>query len=422
MLEIPRGTRDFTSAEMLIRRKIEENIRSTFLSYGYGEIQTPTFEHLELFTVKSGESIIQELYDFKDKGGRHLTLRPELTAPVMRCYVEKLQMEPKPLKLFYFGNCFRYDRPQKGRYREFWQAGCELIGANTPEAHAELITLAYTILKNMGLQNIHLNIGNLTILQAVFQKFGISPLDQKKLLPFLDKAQFEEVRRTLYDSNLPDTHVEQCISLLQTTDVNEIKKCLEDAPDIQEEITNMETILQLLQSVFHVPSVSIKLSIVRGLDYYKSLVFEIEAPVLGAEKQLCGGGVYDLIGLFGGTPVPTAGFAIGFDRSILALETEQYVFPQPRLDIFIIPVTEELIGKAFEIAGMLRNKGVTVDVDLLRRGIGKSLKYASSRNAQKVIIIGPNEIQNNVVTLRDMHSGNQKTIPIEEIMHYYTKS
>ena len=189
MFQLPRGTRDFTPEEMEKRRYVEENMASTFKSYGYGEIQTPTFETLELFTAKSGDSIIDEIYAFSDKGDRELALRPELTAPVIRFYVEKMQMEPKPLKLFYFGNCFRYDRPQKGRYREFWQAGCEIVGTNTPEAYAELVAMAYTILKNVGLKNIKLNIGNLNIINSTFTQLGLSKNDQKKLLPLIDKFQ-----------------------------------------------------------------------------------------------------------------------------------------------------------------------------------------------------------------------------------------
>jgi histidyl-tRNA synthetase len=173
MLQAPRGTRDFPPEDMEKRRYIEHTMAMTFRSFGYGEIQTPTFENLELFTAKSGDSIIDEIYAFTDKGGRQLALRPELTAPVIRCYVERLQMEPKPLKLFYFGNCYRYDRPQKGRYREFQQAGCELIGADTPEAIAELLACAFTLLKNVGLQNIRMNIGNLTVVSRLFAHFKL---------------------------------------------------------------------------------------------------------------------------------------------------------------------------------------------------------------------------------------------------------
>jgi len=197
VFNLPRGTRDFTIDDMQKRRYIEEIMRSTFKTFGYNEIQTPTFENLELFKAKSGQAILDELYFFKDKGNRELVLRPELTAPVIRFYVEKLQMEPKPLKLFYFGNCYRYDRPQKGRYREFRQAGCEIIGTNTPEAYAELIVLAYTILKNSGAKNLKLNIGNLNILSSIFNQLKLSNEQQRYLIPLIDKSMFEDVFNAL---------------------------------------------------------------------------------------------------------------------------------------------------------------------------------------------------------------------------------
>ena len=193
MLKKPRGTKDFTPEEMQKRKYIEECMKTTFRLFGYKEIQTPMFENLKLFTAKSGEEIIQEIYSFTDKGGRKLSLRPELTAPVIRFYVNKLQMNPKPLKLFYFGNCYRYDRPQKGRYREFRQAGCEIIGTDSPEAYAELIALAYKILKNVCLKEITLNIGNLSILSSMFDKLEISKEDQKQLIQLIDKSQFDDI-------------------------------------------------------------------------------------------------------------------------------------------------------------------------------------------------------------------------------------
>ena len=190
MFQKPRGTRDFTSEEMQKRRHVEKRIRSTFISYAYTEIQTPTFETLELFTAKSGEEIIEELYSFKDKGSRNLALRPELTAPVIRFYVEKLQMEPKPIKLFYFGNCYRYDRPQKGRYREFTQAGCELIGTDTIEAVSELIALAYNIIKNVGVKDFKLNVGNLNILNLIFKRLNLKSEQKKYLIPLIDTEYY----------------------------------------------------------------------------------------------------------------------------------------------------------------------------------------------------------------------------------------
>jgi histidyl-tRNA synthetase len=420
MFQVPRGTRDFIPEEMQKRRYIEQTMTAAFKSFGYGEIQTPTFETLELFTAKSGESIINELYAFTDKGGRELALRPELTAPVIRCYVERLQMEPKPLKLFYFGNCYRYDRPQKGRYREFQQAGCEVIGADTPEAVAELLALAYSLLKNVGLKNITMNIGNLTIISAVFKKLNLLKDDQKILLPFIDKSQFDDLQVALRDCGVSEKETEKFISLLQTSEIDEIRSFLKDDPDALKELSTMETILDMLKNSFNMKEYRIKLGIVRGLDYYKGLVFEIDAPVLGAEKQLCGGGAYELVKLFGGTDVPTTGFAIGFDRTILALEAEKFSFPSPALDVYIIPVNQDMIRTTIEIAQQLRHVGLCVDFDQLQRGMGKALKYADAKHVKTVLIVGPNELEKNSVTLRDMKTGNQEIIALTEIVSKLT--
>ncbi|RLF34058.1 MAG: histidine--tRNA ligase [Thermoplasmata archaeon] len=415
MFKIPRGTRDFTPDEMHKRRYIENSMRNTFQTFGYREIQTPMFENLELFTAKSGETIIEELYAFKDKSGRDLALRPELTAPVIRLYVDKLQMKPKPLKLFYFGSCFRYDRPQKGRYREFTQAGCELIGTDTPEAYAELIALAYTLLKNVGLKNIKLNIGNLTVLSTIFKKIGLTKDQQRYIIPLIDKALFEELYSALQDFNIENTKITDFLEILQTSDLEKIKKYIMEDETVSKELDKLEDIFDLLNNCFKIKNYQIKMSIVRGLDYYTGLVFEIEAPMLGAEKQLCGGGAYELISLFGGKDTPTAGFAVGFDRTILALETEGQEFPLPGVDVYVIPVNREMVKKTLEITQLLREKGLSVDVDLLRRGLSKSLKYANSLNAWKAVIVGPDELKKNAVTLRDLKSGEQKIVKIKEL-------
>ena len=416
MFNLPRGTRDFTIDDMQKRRYIEEIMRSTFKTFGYNEIQTPTFENLELFKAKSGQAILDELYFFKDKGNRELALRPELTAPVIRFYVEKLQMEPKPLKLFYFGNCYRYDRPQKGRYREFRQAGCEIIGTNTPEAYAELIVLAYTILKNSGAKNLKLNIGNLNILSSIFNQLKLSNEQQRYLIPLIDKSMFEDVFNALKDFNIDKRDAERLLEILKTSDIKFIKNTLTN--DLaKKEIKKFEKILTILEKAFGIKDYQIQMNIVRGLDYYKGLVFEIEAPILGAEKQLCGGGEYDLISLFGGKDTPSAGFAIGFDRTIVALESENYKFPSKKIDVYVIPMGEDIVEKAITIVQTLRNKGFTVDLDLLRRGLGKSLKYASSINAKKVIIIGSKEFEQDSVTIRDMESGEQKFVKIKDILN-----
>lgn len=420
MYQIPRGTRDFTSSEMQKRLLVENKIRTTFKKFGYNEVQTPVFETLELFTAKSGEGIINEIYSFQDKGGRDLALRPELTAPVMRMYIDRLQMEPKPLKLFYFGNCYRYDRPQKGRYREFKQAGCELIGVDTPEGYAELISMGYKILENIGLKNIQLNIGNLNILSAMFKKLNLSEDKQKYLVPLIDKSMFEDVLAALKDFKINPSVASEFIDILTTNDFKKISEYIKEDKTINEEINKLNKVLDFLKNSFKIKNFNIKISIVRGLDYYKGIVFEIEAPTLGAEKQLCGGGAYELIPSFGGSQTPTSGFAIGFDRAIIALETEEYKFPVEKLDIFIIPINEDMVNKSLEIAETLR-KNLKVDIDLMRRGISKSLKYASAINAQKTIIVGPKELEEKSVTVRDMITGIQEKILIVKLEEYFLK-
>jgi histidyl-tRNA synthetase len=415
MFQIPRGTRDYNPEQMQKRMYVEDSMRSTFQIFGYREIQTPIFETLELFTAKSGEEIISEIYSFTDKGGRELALRPELTAPVIRFYVDKLQMEPKPLKLSYFGSCFRYDRPQKGRYREFKQAGCEIIGTDTPEAYAELIALAYKLLENTGLKNLKLSIGNLDILSSMYRVIKISNDQQKYLTPLIDKSMFEDIFSALQDFNISPKDATKFVEMLQTSDIKEISEYIKNDKNGLNELVNLEKVLNFLKNNFNITNFQIKMSIVRGLDYYKGIVFEIEAPELGAEKQLCGGGAYELISMFGGTDTPTAGFAIGFDRTVLALETEKFKFPIFELDVFVVPINEDMIDKSIEIAQNLRNQGINADVDLLRRDIRKSLKYASSLNAKKVIIIGTKELEQDSVAIRNMESGKQEIIKIKDI-------
>ncbi len=417
MFQNPRGTRDFTSEEMKKRNSLEESIKKVFQNYGYKEIETPTFENLDLFTAKSGEGIISEIYSFKDKGDRELALRPELTAPVMRFYVEKLQMEPKPLKLFYFGNCYRYDRPQKGRYREFKQAGCELIGTSTPEAIAELISMAYKIIENTGLKDMKLKIGNLKILSSIFEKINLKKDQIEYIIPLIDKELFDDLYNALQEFGLDNKAITTFINLLETEDLNQIKKFA--GSESEEEINRFEKIIDLVKKTFKIKNFKVTLGIVRGLDYYTGTVFEIEAPSLGAEKQICGGGEYQLVSLFGGRETDTSGFAIGFDRVLLALETEGYSFSENYTEAFVIPVTEDMKNKAIEITEKLRKSNIVTDQELNDRSMSKSLKYANSINAKKVIIVGPDEMKEKKVTVKDMITGKQKQIEIGKILEIF---
>ena len=260
MVSRPRGTRDFDITEMEKRRFIQKQMETIFKRFAYKEIATPTLEHLELFELKSGENIIDELYSFKDKGGRDIALRPELTAPVMRFYVEKLQMETKPLKFYYFGNCFRYDRPQEGRYREFWQMGCELIGSISPEAMAELIALAYHAIKKTGLVNIRLRIGNLNLLEKQIKKAvpasspsDFSPTLYTDIFRLMDKNDTVGVEQLLKHYKSSSQQISLFKKFLESNNIDDIANYFKDSTEAQVDILDFKKMLDTLE-LFDVPT------------------------------------------------------------------------------------------------------------------------------------------------------------------------
>ncbi len=397
----PRGTRDFIPSEMQQRRAVEAAMRDVFERYGYGEIATPTIEHMQLFTMKSGEEIIEETYAFHDKSGRHLALRPELTAPAMRFYVEQLQMEPKPLKLYYFGPCYRYDRPQAGRYREFWQMGCELIGTDTPEGIAELVSLAYEALREAGLQDIELRLGDLTLLRSLLDDLGIER--QSQVMRLIDKRDGEGL-----DAMLSGTQVDTLRSFLACRDMEDVASMAGG-----EQVERLQAVLDWLD-VFDVPA-TLDTSIARGLDYYTGIVFEIDAPSLGAEKQICGGGEYSLVPLLGGTSVATAGFALGFDRILLALKKEGRSSVPERELIYVAPVSDAMRRPAARLAMQLRRRGRRVELDLRRRSMGKSLQHADRLGATYAVIVGDDEWERKAAIVKDMESGEQREVAVDEL-------
>ncbi len=398
MIQRPRGTRDFSPDEMYRRRQVESIMRQACKTFGYGEIGTPTFESLKLFTEKSGEGIVKQLYNFKDKGGRDIALRPELTAPVMRFYVNELQSFPKPLKLFYFGNCFRYEEPQKGRFREFYQFGVECIGG---KGEAEVIALAVKILEKVGLKNFELRVGHLGILRNILGNVPPS------VMTIIDKKNFDELKEKINE--------EKYKKLMKAVYLKE--EIFEDEKSKGKELDDLKKVFEKLK-LFGINKYNIDLSIARGLDYYSGVVFEVDCPDLGSESQICGGGAYNLSELFGGEKINSAGFAIGFDRVMLGLENEKRVFGKDKLGVYVIPVGEEAKNKCFEVVSILRENNISSDVDMMGRSIAKNMKYANSINAKKVIILGEDELKEDRVTIRDMETGKQEKIPVKNLIKY----
>ena len=410
MIQRPRGTRDFGPVEMAKRSQVERAMRAACHRFGFGEVVTPTFETAELFTLRSGPGIVDEMYVFKDKGDREMALRPEITASVMRFFVNDLSTQPRPLKLYYVGNCFRYENPQSGRYREFFQIGAELIGSKNPETDAEVIALAVNILRSAGLEDFVVRIGHIGILKSMVKDEIKDEKVAADVLRLLDKEDFDAMGdlfdakvlpRKLFDKIVAYADVKGDITVLNNLDQTEATE-------------HIKEIFEVLK-IYGIEDCQVDLGIVRGLDYYTGMVFEIDAPKLGAEKQVLGGGSYTLSELFGGEPVFSTGFAIGIDRTMLAIEAEKPVEVPPALDAYVVPAKDDMRKYAFGIVARLRSQGLKADVDLMRRNISKNLKYASSVGARFVVIVGKEEMAKRSVTLRNMKSGEQTLVLADEV-------
>ncbi|MGA7076713.1 MAG: histidine--tRNA ligase [Halobacteriota archaeon] len=386
----PRGTRDLLPAEMRRRRFVESRFRDVAERWGYREVVTPAFEPLELFTLKSGEAIVEELYSFEDKGGRSLALRPELTAPVARLYVNELQSAPKPLKFYYFGDCFRYERPQSGRYRQFWQFGIELIGSALPEADAEVIALAHEMLRSAAL-DADIHVGSLDVLRAIF-----CDLDDETCalaMRLIDKGDFGR----LGDIQGGD----RAIDLINAEDP------LSEAQNVVV-LDHLLRVLELLDTL--AVSYTVDFGIARGLEYYTGIVFEAYAGALGAQNQVLGGGSYRLSHLFGGEDVPSTGFGIGFDRIMDAVNPSI-----PELPRLLVVPTDDARTYALHVAKELRSH-VSTDIDVMGRTVRAQLTYANSAGYDYAVIIGKKEMQTSKPTLRNLRTGEQESLNVQQII------
>jgi histidyl-tRNA synthetase len=424
----PKGTRDFLPEEMERRRQIEEKLRDRARSWGYQEVSTPTFEHLELFTIKSGEGIINEIYNFEDKKGQKLALRPEITAPVLRMYVTEARYLPKPLRWFYFSDCFRYEDTQKGRYRQFWQFGIELIGPDTPEADAEVILLADELLKATGIKY-RLEVGHLAPMKKIIAR--LEPEIQTKIMRYLDKKDFENLDNYITGRKNETKSSQESVnwqSIFQDLKVLSTINSLEDLWKLTGDITEkprIEALNQILKE--ENLSFSWNFTIARGLDYYTGMVFEGYAENLGAEDQVLGGGAYRLAKLFGGDDVASTGFAIGFDRVLLSLENIE--ISAKKWPVVMIISKGKGKEKAFAVARAFREgnpdknliqdekKGkIIVLMDITDQKFKEKLSHAGSV-ADFAVIIGDKEVNSETISLKDLHTSDQIEMKLEDAVH-----
>lgn len=407
----PRGTKDILPDAISFWRYVEENARKVCKLFNYNEIRTPIFEHTELFLRGIGETtdiVEKEMYTFIDRGGRSITLRPENTAAVVRAYLEnKLYTQTPPVKLFYIGPMFRYDRPQAGRYRQFHQFGVEAIGAKGPVVDAEIIMLAVEFLHNLGLKDLKLLINSVGCPHC-------RPIYREKLQGFLkDKIDdLCEMCRSRYDRNpmrILDCKNEKCQQLSEGAPT--LIECLCD--ECQAHFEGLQKLLSECKVKFEVDT-----RLVRGLDYYTKTAFEIQYSPLGAQSAVCGGGRYDgLIAECGGEQTPGIGFAIGLERVMLALE-KQNLLPEIKnaTDIFIVSIGQEAQLKAFELLIKLRQAGISAEMDYMDKSIKAQMKQANKYLSRFVVIIGEDELNNNQVMLKDMQAGEQQPVKFEELL------
>jgi len=440
-VERVRGTRDFLPTEMKKRREMERIMREVAIKWGYEEVQTPTFEHAELFTLKSGEEILKEMYEFVDKGGRHLALRPELTAPVIRMFVNELKMARKPLRFFYFGNCFRYEEPQRARYREFWQFGAEIIGADSPEAQAEIIALAHEILNALHIKG-SIEIGHVGILRDFLAKLSeesgvsLNEDEKNKIMRLIDKGAKEQIEEFMRAKGFKEDAIADLFGMVSLRGEDALKEAREmlrsgDGENGEnsrglDKLRELEAVAELLSEGYGTPF-TLNLGIARGLDYYTGLVFEIyaEAEKLGAQRQICGGGSYRIAHLFGGEDTPSTGFAFGFDRL-----SEIFPFEAPSdLKVVVVPVLRkadaglrrDLQIAALKTARILRSHFVTL-TDVLGRNLSAQLAYADAIGASFAVIIGERELKEGRITLRNLHTGEQESVSVEKCVRKIKES
>jgi len=421
MFKTVRGMRDFLPRDAEKLRYAERVARELAVLYGYEEILTPVVESYELLAAKSGEEIRQRMYVFTDHGGRKVALRPEFTASVARLVATKLRNAPKPLKLFSVGSLYRYDEPQYGRFREFWQANYELIGSNQPEADAEILTVTNHLLKKLGLRNYYFKIGHVGILRGILSQESIMEEQQNHVMQMLDKKRWEEALTTIKQLGAS----QQCLTTLKKisetrgkTSFNILKKTEKTVQNYESAVAAVENLRQILMLATTGDKFEtlIEPGFARGLEYYTGIIFEPYVPEL--EISLGGGGRYDkLIELFGGEPTPAVGVALGIDRIVLAMKKQKTQFKiREEKRAVVIPVNAEMKTKAFEISSMLREAKIPTEIEVIGRSVSKALSDADRRKVAYAVLIGSEELKEGKVVLRNLTTREQKTVDISELI------
>ena len=404
-----KGTQDTLPNESYKIQYIESSARETAENFGFREMRTPVFEHTELFQRGVGETtdvVQKEMYTFEDKGGRSITLRPEGTAGAVRAFLEHgLFNEALPQKIFYLTSCYRYEKPQAGRLREFHQFGVECFGAGAPGADAEVISLAHEFFNYLGINNLSLEINSIGC-----------PECRKNYHKAL-KEYFETYKGDLCETCLGrldrnPMRILDCKSPVCSGIADKAPTVIEFlCDDCKEHFESVKKYLDAMEIEY-----TVNPQIVRGLDYYTRTVFEFVSKEIGAQGTVCGGGRYDgLIKEMGGQPLPACGFGLGLERLLLLMEAQSTAFPEPKkCDLYIASMGENANIKAAAIAKELRSEGMYVQFDTVGRGLKAQMKYANKIGALYTLVLGDNEIETGNIKIKNMETGNESEMELAD--------
>lgn len=417
-LQKPKGTQDILPQESAKWQYVEDFARKTFRKYNYGEIRTPIFEHYEVISRSVGDTtdiVTKEMYDFYDKGDRHITLRPEGTAPVVRSYVENKLFAPevqKPVKVYYMGSMFRYERPQAGRLREFHQIGAECFGSNNPATDVEMIAMAAQFFKDIGITNVSLELNSLgnPESRAAYRQALIDYLTPLKASLSADsQRRLEENPLRVLDSKEPED-----------------KAAVEGAPSIldyldEESSTYFAAVRSMLETL-QIPYV-INTNMVRGLDYYNHTIFEFTTEVAGSQLTICAGGRYDgLVAYFGGPETPGVGFGMGLERLLLVLDKQGVELPiETALDVYVAVLGAGANDRALELVQALRAQGFAAERDYLDRKLKAQFKSADNFRAKTLITLGESEVESGQVTVKNNYNREEITVSLDQIQENYQR-
>ncbi|MBU5365109.1 histidine--tRNA ligase [Enterococcus devriesei] len=410
----PKGTNDILPGESNKWQFVEETARLVFSDYQYQEIRTPIFEHYEVIARSVGDTtdiVSKEMYDFHDKGERHVTLRPEGTAPIVRAYVENKLFGPefkKPYKVYYTGPMFRYERPQKGRLRQFHQIGVEAFGSENPSLDVEVMAMAMDFFKQLGINQLRL------VINTLGDKETRSNYRQA-LIEYLEAHEAElseDSKRRLHENPL---------RVLDSKDRKD-QPVVADAPSILDYLSDyakgyFEGVTKTLEYL-NIPY-EIDHRMVRGLDYYNHTIFEImsDAPGMGAQTTICGGGRYDgLVEELGGPETPGIGFAMGIERILLTLEQEDVMVPDAtNLDAYVVGLGEATNMETLKVVQAIRGFGFSADRDFMGRKAKAQFKTADKEGAKLVLTLGEDELANGVINVKDSATREEKAFPLADL-------